>query len=386
MLFLVTCDTGFEAVLADELTELTNGSIKHISSGRVFIEIPNNRLIDVFRSRIANNIYSLIDVREGITSLEGIYSVVKGLEFTSFIDPWQSFAIRSERVGEHSFTSIDISRVAGQAVIDSYMESRNVRLRVDLEDPDIEIYVELNRDRLIVGFALVRASMHIRRYRLFNHPAALKPTIAASMLRLAGWRSTEGVMDPMCGGGTIVIEAALISKGIEIPCINRRNINIDVSRRIMYAIEDELGRLCQEAVERESHRAHIGIDINPRFIEGAIVNAKNAGVDDTTLFIVGDALKLIPKIKQIEYELGAEISLAVFNPPYGYRMRLGKLNELYRETLNTLRDSGFKKVVFITSAIRIAEDALMKFSDSAINKIRVMHGTLPSYVYIVDFK
>ncbi len=385
-MLLVTCDTGFEHVLANELIELTNGTIKHISSGRIFIDIPRNSFVNVFRSRIANNIYMLINVFNGITTLEDIYKAVKGLEFTDFIDPQQSFAIRSERIGEHSFTSIDISRVAGQAVIDSYIASKNIRLKVDLDNPDIEIYVELNRDRLLVGFALVRASMHIRRYRLFNHPAALKPTIAASMLRLVKWDPKEGLVDPMCGGGTIVIEAALISKNIEIPCINKQSINMNISRKIMYTIDEELEKLCRAIIERDYHRAHIGIDLNPRFVEGAIINAKNGGVDDAVLFLKGDSIELIPKIKQIEYELGAELSIAVFNPPYGYRMKLAKLSELYKRTLEILRDHRFKRASFITSAIKIAENALTKLSDVSVNRIRVIHGTLPSNVYIVDFK
>lgn len=386
MILLVTCDTGFESVLAEELTELTSGSVKQISSGRVFIEIPNAKLTDILRSRIANNLYLLIDIRSGVTRLEDIYKAVRELDFSEFIDPTQSFAIRSERIGQHSFTSIDISRVAGQAVIDSYTELRGIRLKVDLGNPDVEVYVELNGDRLIVGLALSRTSMHVRRYRLFSHPAALKPTIATSMLRLAGWRSTEGVIDPMCGGGTIVIEAALISKGIEIPCINKQNMNMGVLRRMLQEIDRELERLCWRSVE-EYHRAHVGIDINPRFIEGSVVNAKNAGVDDAAIFFVGDSLKLVPKIKQIEYEFGAYISTAVFNPPYGYRMKLekfGKLSELYTGILSVLKDSGFRKAVFITSAIRVAERVLSNFRDVVVDRVRVVHGTLQSYVYVVN--
>jgi len=386
LIFLVTCDTGFENILANELVELTNGSVGQISSGRVFIEVSSSRVIDILRSRTANNMYMLIGIYNGITRLEEIYNVIRGLEFKEFINPMQSFAIRSERIGEHSFTSIDISRVAGQAVIDSYMASRNVRLKVDLENPDIEIYVELNRDRLIVGFALLRASMHIRRYRLFTHPAALKPTIATSMLRLAKWQPAEGIVDPMCGGGTIVIEAALISKGIEIPCINMQHINVDMLRKVVSTVDEELEKLCRKTMEGDYHRAHIGVDINPRFIEGSTINAKNAGVDDATLFLTGDSMKIIPKIKQIEHEFGAELSIAVFNPPYGHRMRWGKLSELYRNTLDTLKNAGFRRAVFITSAIRTAENVLANLPYIAVDRIRVIHGTLPSYVYIVDFR
>jgi tRNA (guanine6-N2)-methyltransferase len=381
---LVTCDTGFESVLARELVELSEASIVSVSSGRVFIEVGVDRLIDVLRSRIANNIYNLIAVNENVASLDDVYRVVKGIDFNTLIEPNQSFAIRSERMGVHSFTSMDISRVAGQAVIDSYMQSQGVRLKVNLDEPDVEIYVELNGSRLIVALSLTRVSMHIRGYKVFAHPAGLKNTIACAMLRIARWRPGEGLYDPMCGGGTITIEAALQAKGVEVPCIARKNINWNVMPRLFPSIAKGFEKLCARGIT-ESERIHVGVDINPVFVEGAVVNAKSAGVDDVTLFVARDSIEFTPKLKELEKEFGTSFTISVFNPPYGYRMKPGALGKLYRRILSVLRDSGFETVVFITSATRISEAILREFHEAEIEKLKVVHGTLPSIVYKLSF-
>jgi tRNA (guanine6-N2)-methyltransferase len=381
---LVTCDTGFESVLAHELVELSEARVMGTASGRVFVEVTPHRLADVLRSRIANNVYSLVTIEENVNSLDDIYRAVKGLDFTTIIEPEQSFAIRPERIGVHSFTSIDIGRVAGQAVIDSYMQTRGTRLRVDLEEPDVEIYVELNNSRFVVALSLTRASLHMRNYKVFAHPAGLKNTIASAMLKISGWRPGVGIYDPMCGGGTIVIEAALQTKGIEVPCITRRNINWSILAKIFPEAVDVLRRLCSRGV-KEGERVHVGVDINPVFVEGAVINAKSAGVDDSTLFIVGDSLEFTPRLRELEVELGTDFTIAVFNPPYGYRMRPGALGKLYRRILAVLKNSGFAVAVFITSAIRVSEVIVGELRDVKVERLRVMHGTLPSIVYKLHF-
>ncbi|ADM28083.1 putative RNA methylase [Ignisphaera aggregans DSM 17230] len=381
---LLTCDTGLETLLLDEISSLVDIDNYYMFPGRVFITISNDRIANVFRSRIVNNIYLLLFISNNIDSLDKIYNVIRSIDFSHTIYPHESFAIRSERIGQHTFTSIDIARVAGQAVIDSYMASRGVRLKVNLDNPDIEIYTELNNDRLLVGLALTRRSLHIRN-RLFYHPASLKSSIAAAMLRYAEWRPEIGIVDPMCGSGTIPIEAALIAKGVEVPCININAINIKVLERIHAEVVEHIKRLCRDRPNIDVDRRYIGIDINPKFVEGAIINAKNMGVDDITLFISRNALEVIPIIKSIEHEFGVQIDLAIFNPPYGHRMKPGKLFDLYLKLLQILKDSNFRRAVFITSAIRVTQRVIDSISDIVVNKIKIIHGTLPSYIYRIDF-
>ncbi|HID80513.1 MAG TPA: hypothetical protein EYP48_02215, partial [Ignisphaera sp.] len=217
------------------------------------------------------------------------------------------------------------------------------------------------------------------------HPAALKTTIACALLRIAGWTPGEPVLDPMCGGGTILIEAALASKGVEIPCFKLRELESNpVIDRVIPGALNAVRRLCKEK-PRDVRKMFIGIEINPRFAEGAVINAKSAGVDDMTLFIVGDSTKLLPRIVEVaEKELNLKLSLSIFNPPYGQRMKPKDLEDLYRGIIGLLRDLGFRRVVFITSAIDVAEKVLMELDPGPTKRLYVVHGTLPSYVYLIE--
>ncbi len=385
MMFLATTDNGFEYVLLDELSQLCSLRVERAFSGRLLFEADRvEGLRALLLSRIVNNFYVLIHYVQGIESLDDIYREVKSIDFTQYIEPTQSFAIRPERIGEHSFTSIDIARVAGQAVIDSYMESKGVRLKVNLDNPDVEVYVELNHDRLLVALAITRESMHKRGYRVFNHPAALKTTIAAAMLRLARWKPSTPIIDPMCGSGTIVIEAALSSIRKYPICMNREWVlNHEIVTKIDPELNEFLAKICSD-LDMDVPRVHLGVEINPRFVEGASINAKFAGVDRQTLFIVGDCRHLSSLWTRIRAEIGDDIRVAVFNPPYGERMKPKDLYDLYRSVLRELYTMGIERVVFITSAIEAAEDAIYRSNYNHSERLFVIHGTLPSYVYILE--
>lgn len=84
-------------------------------------------------------------------ALDDIYKRVYNIDWTEWIKENQSFAIRPLRAGEHNFTSIDIGRVAGEAVIKSYQRDKNIRLKVNLDEPDVIVRVEVIFDELIVG-------------------------------------------------------------------------------------------------------------------------------------------------------------------------------------------------------------------------------------------
>jgi len=383
---LLTTDSGLESVLVEELRELVPGlRVRRVYSGRVIVDVPRGYEYRALLSRIVNHVYLLLEVFDGVETLDDVYRCVASIDFSGIIRLDESFAVRPERVGEHSFTSIDIGRVSGQAIVDQFLSAFGARPRVDLENPDIEVYVELNWDRLFVGLQLTRVSLHRRGYRVFNHPASLKSTIASAMLRLVGWRPVEGkgVLDPMCGGGTVVIEAALAAKGIYPVCMRREALNRVVCERVLgLDIDEVLAPLCQ--CGDAGHRGFVGIELNPLFLEGAVLNAHSAGVSDSTLFLLGDCRELIGLVKGLERELGAEIVYAVFNPPYGVRMRRRNLVELYRGVLTKLVDEGFEGVCFITSAIHVAELVLDELGLCECRKLYTMHGTLPSYIYVIE--
>lgn len=215
----------------------------------------------------------------------------------------------------------------------------------------------------------------MRRYRVYNHPAALKTTIAASMLYLGGYRG-EPLLDPMCGGGTIPIEAAHIARRYPIYLFRDdyafrrlRLYNRDLEYEIRSSIDREIGRDLYEIYCMDISREHIA---------GAMRNAESAKVIDTIKFRVGDALRR-------DSYADFDPRLIVVNPPYGIRSwRIERLKELYTRFLRVLRDLySDVRLILITSAIEQLTRSVETVETEIIHSRRVKHGGLTARVFVI---
>ncbi|MEM4713848.1 MAG: THUMP domain-containing protein, partial [Candidatus Bathyarchaeia archaeon] len=204
---------GLEDIASKEVENLTGAKAEH-DVGRIAFQasLEDIYLLNLKASTINKVFIELC--KSTFEDLNDIYRIAKSLDYTWILDAQQTFAIRSERIGVHNFTSMDVSRVAGQAVIDSFVNATGKRLKVNLDEPDVEIYCLVRNNDFIMGINTTGVSLHKRGYRIYSHPAALKPTIASAMLRIGCWTPTKTLIDPMCGGATIPIEAALEAKNI----------------------------------------------------------------------------------------------------------------------------------------------------------------------------
>jgi len=372
-----TTDIGIEDLAAKEVSSLLNirGTSVEITTGRVYFRAKESDIITLnYWSRTLNKIYILL-AREGIESLSDIYRIAKSIDYTAYIAKNQRFAVRAERHGFHNFTSIDIARVVGQAIIDSYLDSQGHRLKVDLEEPDVEIYCMLRNQELIIGVNTSGFSLHKRNYRVYNHPAALKTTLAAAMIMLSNWDSKSGFIDPMCGGGTIVIEAALIARNIA-PGIYRKQFAFTKLPMFTYVDMDDLKSKFM-SLANTSYYPIEGIDISPYHLEGAIMNAMSAGVDDTIVFKVGDARKLRDYID-------FEPRVIVTNPPYGIRMHHRNLQKLYHDFIFSVKEIPDVTIVVITAASREMRQIVSKADLELVHARKVLHGKLNSEILVFN--
>lgn len=306
--------------------------------------------------------------------LEDLYRIAAGLDYVDFIDPHQSFAIRSERVGVHSFTSIDISRVVGQAVIDSYLASRGSKLRVDLEEPDVEFYCLVRGDEFIMGVDTTGHSLHRRWYRVYEHPATLKPTIASAMLLLSRWRPGEGLLDPMCGGATIPIEAALMAWK-RAPNRDRRHFNLLRLRLFdVETLQEERERLRERELGGVYHIS--GLEKFERHLEGALRNVERAGVLETVELRLGDATD------PASYPQG--LRHIVVNPPYGVRMvPKERIRKLYPAFLKALKEAASDAMLtVITAASKRFREATIEVGVEVLSQREVLHGELHTRIYL----
>ena len=374
MRYFATVPLGIEEVAAGEICELGASSVTP-DIGKVFYE-GDLRLMYLsnFMLRTVNRVFVLL-LRERFKDLAEIGKLAKSLTYSEFVNKDLSFAVRAERHGEHDFTSLDVKRVVGAAIIESYMEERGHRLKVNLDDPDVEFFVLVRDDEVIMGVNTSGSSLHKRNYRVFNHPAALKTTLAAAMVRLSRLGSSDALLDPMCGGATILIEAA--HKLRSYPLIMFRS---DFAFRKL-PIHDEYleAEVAEEVLEGMLFDTFkmTGIDISHKSLEGAKKNLRSGFVDDTVKLLWGDA-------GRAETYEGVEASVIITNPPYGMRSHnIKKIPGFYRGFLKTVSDLYHgATLVAITASHKAFEDALNAVSASIIKKLSVMHGGLNAVIFV----
>ena len=379
--FYSTVDRGLEDLVINDLKEIFNiDAYKLKFMGKVFYEGDEDLLYLLnFSARMINRVIILLEHIEGIKSLSDIEKYVKKIDFTNYIEKDQTFAIKANRIGRHNFTSLDIARVSGKAVIENYIDSTNTRLRVDLKKPEVIIYVEVIEDNLLIGIDTSGLSLHIRRYRRYNHPMPLKTTIAYLLVRLIGWDKRKKLLDPTCGSGTIPIEAAHFLR--KIPICMFRGKNEYALYKLRFLDINRAEKICDKLIQdvRFEERSEIfGVDINEDHVEGAKINAEYAKVKDTINFITGDAMELAKYFPQ------KDIEMIVTNPPYQLSDR-NYLKKFYQKFIfsmnNVLLDDG--KVAMITSEDKLVRSSLEGSKLKILSMRKIPYGSLMVSIFLM---
>ncbi|MEM1873367.1 MAG: methyltransferase [Acidilobaceae archaeon] len=340
VVLLATCDPGLERIAVAEVEEEIAESrvLESPLRGRVIAEIPLASIERVFKLKSIHSAVLLLSQRQvskSSSGLEEIREAVCKAEPWNFLLPGYAFAVESQRIGEgHSYTSIDVARVAGSAVQECTRRARGFTPEVRLNSPHVVFYAEVYSDVFSFGVVLTpEKSLHARRYRVYDHPAALKPTIAYGMLRLSRARDGDHILDPMCGGGTIAVEAALLYESSLVTCM----------------------------------------DLELEYLRGALMNALAARVYRRIRFIQGDARKLSSII-------GLEtVDRIVTNPPYGVRMsdvrRSRRLIELFiPEAWRALKPGG--TLTLITPHASHSKRVAAREGFELLEELEVLHGDL----------
>lgn len=370
--FMVTTIEGFEDIAAQEIKELGGHSIE-VKTARVFFRGEANLIYRVnIKSQCVHRLVLVLGRGQAL-GLNDIYRFAKSINYFDVMKLDQSFAVRTTRVGEHDYTSIDVSAIVGQAIVDSFKEAKGARPRVDLKNPDVEVYVYVKDSEIVIGVNTTGESLHKRNYRVYDHPAALKTTLAASMLRFSGWRG-EGLLDPMCGGGTITIEAALMARRFPSGFFRKSMAFTKLTFYDPKVHREEIERALEEA-SREYFEIY-GFDISPKHIKGALLNAMSAGVNDTIKFAIRDSAKE-------ETYSDLNVKFVVVNPPFGIRQSRPKaIKDLYTKFLKAISQklSGVTLTV-IVGYPKIFDLALENVGHNVLDLRSVMHGNLPAKVY-----
>lgn len=282
-----------------------------------------------------------------VDELDDIAAVVRDAGLPDLPDA--PFAVAPERHGSHPFGSPDIGRVAGDAVIAAHRARTGRRLPVDLDSPEVVVRVELTGRRLRVGCELTRGSLHRRAYLPRRHRAGLNPVLAAALLVLGGWRADERLLDPMCGAGTIPVEAARAACRLPPRCPDHPDRLAALGLRRAELRRDVAAALADHALAPATRI--VGHDRDPRQVATAEANADAAGVASQVTLGRADATA----------PLGLPaVDVAVANPPYGIRTgSLRGLADLYEPAMARVAErlTPGGRVVWLTPATGVAERA-----------------------------
>jgi len=366
--FFATTVFGLEDVAAEEVSELTGRQVVRDVAKIIFSGSVMDAALVNYASRCCNRVFVML-VRREVGGLEEIEEAAREVDYSEFIDENQSFAVRSERHGSHPFTSMDVSAAVGRGVIESYRRSRGVRLRVDLDSPDVELFALLRGSEFMLGLNTTGRSLHNRYYRVFHHRAGLSAIIAASMLRLSRWSPSESLLDPFCGSGTIPIEAGLMGLRIA-PGLMVRDMAM---HRLKIFSSEELGLLrekLKESVERWRELRILGSDASPRYIEGASRNVEAAGLEGVVRLLMGD-------VRKIDEWLRMHVDKVVTNPPFGVRMGLRRAEEFYTSAFKAIsRAIPGASVTFLTNKPVVTGRAMDNAGWRLVDKRKIIYGTL----------
>lgn len=376
MRLFATCTHGLEDVSAAEVLDLT-GACATPDVDKVFFAATWAQVCDLqVRARTLHKVHLLL-ARGAVGELEDCARVAREVDWAAHLAPGQTFGVRGIRHGTHPFTSVDVGRVVGREVQDSVERARGARPPVDLDDPGVEVVALVRGREVLVGLNLTGDSLHQRGYRVADHPAPLRPSLAAALVQHAGYAADEALWDPMCGSATILIEAAMRARGLA-----PNPARAFAMERLAAFPTDALAK-AREAARAEATTRPLRLVGTERFekhILGAARNAQAAGVWDAMHLRVLDATRARRE------DLPFAPDTVIVNPPYGLRIASkGVLRRLYRGFLQRTVELAPRQLLVLVGN-RIFEDEARGLGLAPVEARDVIYGDLPARVLRFGFR
>ncbi|MGW9996834.1 23S rRNA (guanine2069-N7)-methyltransferase / 23S rRNA (guanine2445-N2)-methyltransferase [Pantoea piersonii] len=306
---------GLEELLKSELDALGAQDLQVVQGGVHFEADDRTMYQSLLWSRLASRI--LLPLGEfGVYSDLDLYVGVQSIDWTELFGSQHTFVVHfsgtNESIRNSQFGALKVK----DAIVDSFTRQKLPRPNVDREQPDIRINVWLNKDRASIALDLSGDALHQRGYRQQTGQAPLKENLAAAIVLRSGWQPTTPLLDPMCGSGTLLIEAALIACD-RAPGLLRSRWGFTHWRQHNDALWREVKGEAQQRARAGTAAAQarfFGYDSDGRVLEWAQANARRAGVADLFTFARQDVLQLKNPLP------GEQHGTVLSNPPYGERL------------------------------------------------------------------
>lgn len=316
---IATCSFGLEALVAKELKDLGYKQ-QTVENGKVTF---NADLNAICRSNMWLRTADRVRLKVGefkATTFDDLFEQTKALPWSEIIPLDATFPVDGKSVQSTLFSISDCQAIVKKAVVES-MKKHYKTSWFKEDGPLYRIEISVLRDIATLTIDTSGAGLHKRGYRQSGSGAPLRETLAAALILIARWQPGITLIDPMCGSGTIPIEAALIGHNIA-PGMNR-NFAAEEWPTVPKTLWHEARRETHDLLDSSQTLDLSGTDINPAAIKNARVNAAEAGVEDLIHFQIRPLSELSSKKKY---------GKVICNPPYGERLGdLLEVENLYQE-------------------------------------------------------
>ena len=354
---------GFEDILEKELLKL---GAQNLKKGNRFVSFEGDKGF-MYKANLC--LRTALKILKPIHSVriqneESLYKVFYNFPWGNYMDVNSKFVIDSVVNGQIFTHSQYASQKAKDGIVDQFRDRFSKRPTVDLNRPDLRINLHINNDYCTISLDTSGASLHQRGYRTVTNIAPLNEVLAAGLIQLSGWQANTDFLDPMCGSGTFLIEAAMFA--LKIPAnINRKTFAFEKWKDW----DPELFEIIKESQLKKVINPKIqisGSDKAPSAIEKAKQNIENANLSDFIKIQKKDFFQL-DKLTKGPLHL-------LMNPPYGERLE-GDINSLYQGI-----GDGFKQSFPNTHAWLISSnmEAIKYIGLRPSRKIKVFNGKLES--------
>jgi putative N6-adenine-specific DNA methylase len=319
--FFATCARGIEPVLAGELRDLEAGEVKPGRGGVHFSGDPSLLYRANLWLRTAIRVLQPV-LEADVSSPEELYEAVRTVDWTTYLTPDHTLAVDCNVRDSHLTHSKYAALKTKDAICDQFVERCGRRPSVDVDEPMVGLNLHIYRDHAVLSLESSGESLHKRGYRPVQTRAPLNEALAAALIRLTGWQGDTPFMDPMCGSGTLPIEAAWIATRRP-PGLTRRRFGfqgwMDFDVELWTRLRDEARGGVRKHLEAPIH----GSDVRRDAVSFAQGNARAAGIGHLVRFDLRDVRDFQPP--------GGNPGVILCNPPYGERLGEEKeLRKLYR--------------------------------------------------------
>ena len=315
---------GLEPVLAKELTQL---GANNVQIGRRMVSFTGDKEL-MYRANFS--LHTAIRVIKPIKhfkaqSADDVYEEVKKIDWSQYLDLKKSFAVDSVVFSDEFRHSKFVSYKVKDAIVDQFREKTGQRPNISVANPDIRLNMHIAEDRCTLSLDSSGESLHRRGYRQESVEAPLNEVLAAGMILMTGWQGDTDFIDPMCGSGTLLIEAALIARNMA-PGVFRKEYAFEKWPDFDAELFDNIYN--DDSQEREFNHHIYGYDIDLKAVQKANLNVRAAGLTKDISVELADFK---------DFKQPKDKAIIVTNPPYGERISTPDLLGTYRMIGETLK-------------------------------------------------